>query len=109
MMKKNRPGVLLSVLVPSSDRYAAIDILFQETSTIGVRWQEVQRAKAIRKQQTVETSYGPVRVKISHIGESVTNIAPEYDDCKALARKHPEVPLKRIYQAALDSYYKKER
>jgi uncharacterized protein (TIGR00299 family) protein len=109
MMKKNRPGVVLSVLVPPSVRQTAIDILFQETSTIGVRWQEAQRTKAMRVQQTVETPYGPVRVKISHAGESVTNIAPEYDDCKALARKHSEIPLKRIYQAALDSYHNKKR
>jgi uncharacterized protein (DUF111 family) len=56
----------------------------------------------MREQQTVETPYGPVRIKVSRLGASVVNIAPEYEDCKALARKHPKVPLMRIYQAALN-------
>lgn len=101
MMKKNRPGTLLTVVAPIEQKQALIDLLLKETTTIGVRWQEQQRTKAQRAIQTVETPYGPVRVKISRRGSAIINIAPEYEDCKQLAEKQPETPLKQIYQTAL--------
>ncbi len=102
MMKKNRPGILLSVLAPSELRDNLVDILLKETTTIGVRWQDVQRAKAQREILRAETEYGPVSVKVSRLGELVVNIQPEYDDCKRLALEHPGVAFKQIYQAAYE-------
>lgn len=101
MMKKNRPGILLSVLVPPALRNAVIEFLLKETTTIGVRWQEMQRAKAQREIVTVTTQYGEVRVKISRVDEQVVTIAPEYEDCKRLAQTHPDITLKQVYQEAL--------
>jgi pyridinium-3,5-bisthiocarboxylic acid mononucleotide nickel chelatase len=101
IMKKNRPGILLSVLVSPALRNAATELLLKETTTIGVRWQEMQRAKARREVVTVTTHYGEVRVKISRIGEQVVTIAPEYEDCKHLAQAHPNITLKQVYQDAL--------
>ena len=100
MMKKNRPGILLSVLTPPSLRQAATDFLLRETTTIGVRWQEMQRAKALREIVTVNTRYGEVRVKIARIGDDVVTVAPEYDDCKRLAQSLEDVTLKQVYQEA---------
>lgn len=102
IMKKSRPGNVLTVLVPVALRQKIIDMILRETSTIGVRWQEMQRAKAQREIQAVRTIFGQIRVKISRLGAEVINIAPEYDDCKQAAQEHPDVPLKRIYQAALE-------
>jgi uncharacterized protein (TIGR00299 family) protein len=101
MMKKNRPGIVLSVLAPSDLKQQLINVVLRETTTIGVRWQEMQRVKAQREIRTVETQYGPVRIKISRFGEKIINISPEYDDCKKLAQAQPNVPLKYIYQEAL--------
>lgn len=102
IMKKSRPGNVLTVLAPADVRQKMIDVILKETTTIGVRWQEVQRAKAQREIQSVNTAFGQVRVKISRLGAEIINIAPEYDDCKQAAQKHPGVSLKRIYQAALE-------
>ncbi len=101
-MKKNRPGIVLSVLIPLACRAKIINVILQESTTIGVRWQEMQRAKAQREIINVDTGFGQVRVKVSRLGDQVINIAPEYDDCKKLARAQPDIPLKRIYQAALE-------
>lgn len=101
MMKKNRPGIVLSTLTPTENRQSCIDTILKETTTIGIRWQEMQRVKAQRELKTVETSYGQVRLKVSRIGNTILNIAPEYDDCKKLAQTHPQASLKQIYQAAL--------
>lgn len=101
MMKKNRPGTLLSVLVPPALRDAVAEFLLKETTTIGVRWQEMQRAKAAREQVTVTTRYGDVRVKVSRLGGKVVTVAPEYDDCKRLAQATEGISLKQIYQEAL--------
>ncbi|GAK59131.1 UPF0272 protein CHY_1283 [Candidatus Vecturithrix granuli] len=102
IMKKSRPGNVLTVLASIDLRQKIIDVILKETTTIGVRWQEVQRAKAQREIQTVNTAFGQVRVKISRLGTEIINITPEYDDCKQAAREHPGVPLKYIYQAALE-------
>jgi uncharacterized protein (DUF111 family) len=104
MMKKNRPGILLSALVPPVLRDAATRVILQETTTIGVRWHERQRAKAQRDVVTVSTQYGEIRMKISRIGERIVTVAPEYEDCKLLARKHPDIALKHIYQEAIRCY-----
>jgi uncharacterized protein (DUF111 family) len=104
LMKKNRPGIVLSVLTPPERKDQIMRFILKETTTLGLRWQEMPRAKARREIQTVTTSYGQVRVKVSRIGKEITHVAPEYDDCKKLAQLHSDVPLKRIYQEALRQY-----
>lgn len=100
LMKKNRPAVVFSVLSPSEYRQALTYLILKETTTIGVRWYEMRRAKAQREFHTVETSFGEVAIKVSRLGTQIINVAPEYDDCKRLALANPDVPLKRIYQEA---------
>ena len=102
IMKKSRPGNVLTALVPIHLRQKVTALILHETTSIGVRWQDMQRAKAQREIQTVQTAFGPVRVKISRLGTDIINIAPEYNDCQQLAQQHPDVPLKQIYQAALE-------
>ena len=101
MMKKNRPGIVLGVIAPLELRLQLVTLILTETTTIGVRWQDMQRAKAQREVRTVETPYGQVRIKVSRLGKKIITIAPEYEDCKKLAQAHPNIPLKQIYQEAL--------
>jgi uncharacterized protein (TIGR00299 family) protein len=98
-MKKNRPATLLSVLCHPKDVDALTTILFAETSTLGVREQKVLRHCLARSIYTVETPYGPVRVKAAHWGQGYARIAPEYEDCRQLAEKNG-VPLREVYRAA---------
>ncbi len=101
-MKRNRPAVQLSLLVPAEHIPAVLDIVFAETTTIGVRSYPAHRWKLPRVSLTVETPYGPVGVKIARRGETVVNVAPEYRDCRRLAAEHG-VPLKAVHQAALEA------
>ena len=99
-MKKNRPGVLLTVLCTESDRERLSGIVLNETSTIGLRYYPARRLVLSRETREVSTSYGTVRVKIALSPGGHENIAPEYEDCKRLAQEKA-VPIKLIYQAAL--------
>lgn len=99
-MKRNRPGTLLSVLVPEDHAQNAIDMLFAETTTIGVRTQRLHRWKLSRETLTVQTPFGPIEVKASRQGGQVMTISPEYRDCRAAAGRH-HVPLKTVQEAAL--------
>jgi uncharacterized protein (TIGR00299 family) protein len=99
-MKRSRPAVTLSLMVDESKLDAALGILFAETTTIGVRMHPVERRKLDREERTVETAYGPVRVKIARWEGRVMNTAPEYRDCLRLAEEKG-VPLKDVHQAAL--------
>jgi uncharacterized protein (DUF111 family) len=98
-MKKNRPGTLLRALCRPGDTDALISVLFTETSTLGVRQQLVTRQCLARTIHTVETPYGPVRVKVARWGKTQTKAAPEYDDCRKLAEASG-TPLREVYQAA---------
>lgn len=99
-MKRNRPGVQLSVLVPEGKQAAVLDVLFAETTTIGVRTCPMQRWKLKREQIAVDTPYGPVSVKVARRGETVLNVAPENRDCQRIAEEQ-EVPVKEVHQAAM--------
>ena len=101
MMKKNRPGALLTVVLPPEKRDAVAEVMLTESTSIGVRWHETPRIKAQREFQTVETSAGTVTIKISRLGSRIVNAAPEYDDCRRLAQEHPGMTLKQIYLEAL--------
>jgi uncharacterized protein (DUF111 family) len=99
-MKKNRPGTVLHVLAERGARDALAAIVLRETSAIGLRFHVVQRLLLPREQTTVGTQYGAVRVKIAVAPDGTVNVAPEYDDCRRIARERG-VPLKVIYQAAI--------
>jgi len=99
IMKKSRPATLVRVLAQPPLREALMSILFRETSTLGVRSWAVQRRCLEREEIAVETPWGQVRVKVARLGDDVTTIAPEYDDCKRLAAA-TGAPLKEIYEAA---------
>jgi len=99
-MKRNRPAVMLSWMVDESKLDDTLGIVFSETTTIGVRMHPVERRKLDREENTVETSFGPVQVKIAKLSGRVMNVAPEYRDCLRIA-KEKNIPLKDVYQAAL--------
>ena len=100
-MKKNRPAQMLSVLVDSKHQAACTKIIFEETTTIGLRVINVdQRVEAVRKIAKVETSFGEVQCKVSAYDGKIVSITPEYEDCRRLAEKN-NVPLKSIWQEAL--------
>lgn len=99
LLKKGRPGFMIRVLSPQEHVNALLEIVFRETTTLGVTLQTVKRKKLDRKLVEVETHYGKVRVKLGMLGDEIVNIAPEYEDCKKIAEEKG-VPLKEIYQIA---------
>jgi uncharacterized protein (TIGR00299 family) protein len=106
IMKKGRPAVLLSVLTDRTRTDALLDIIFRETTSIGVRIQEVGRKKLIREIREVETPYGKVRVKISKRGDEVMNASPEYEDCRRVAEER-NIPLKQVMEEAKNHFSRK--
>lgn len=99
-MKKQRPGTLLQVTSHIEGVQDLLHVIFRESTTIGVRTYAVTRYMLPREIQQVNTPYGPVRVKVARRGDVVLNVAPEYEDCRLLARQHG-VALKQVYAAAL--------
>ena len=100
-MKKNRPAQMLSVLVDIEHEADCAKIIFEETTTIGLRVIEVaRRIEATRRMAKVDTSYGEVQCKVSAFDGKIVSITPEYDDCRRLAEEK-NVPLKLIWQEAL--------
>jgi uncharacterized protein (TIGR00299 family) protein len=101
-MKKNRPGTLLSVLVPPERLDEVTGTLASETTTLGMRIARVERMKLARESRDVTTRWGTVKVKVSCIGDRVANVAPEYEDCRRIAIEHG-VPLKDVYEEARET------
>ncbi|MGN6387784.1 MAG: LarC family nickel insertion protein, partial [Verrucomicrobiota bacterium] len=101
-MKKNRPGVLLTVLCQESDEAAFTELLLRETTALGVRRSFVERRKLKREIQSVETVYGTVEVKIGKLNDRVIQASPEFESCKVIADKN-NIPLKWVYQAAMSA------
>jgi hypothetical protein len=99
-MKKNRPGVLLTVLCAEGDADRFAELMLRETSTFGVRRYTAQRRKLVRQFATVRTPYGEATVKVGRLDGRVMQAAPEFESCKRLAEQ-VQVPLKEIYAAAL--------
>jgi uncharacterized protein (TIGR00299 family) protein len=102
-MKKGRPGILVSVIAPPAGREAIEELLFRETTTLGVRRQEWDRTALERETATVETAYGPIRVKIGRRGGAVYNAWPEFEDCQRAAAER-KVPVKEVLAEALASW-----
>jgi len=98
-MKKNRPGVLLSVLCREEQRAPLSELLFSETTTLGVRAYEVERRVLERRIVTVETQYGPIDVKVAQLNGHIIKEMPEYEQCRRAARK-ANVPLRIVEEAA---------
>ncbi len=104
IMKKGRPGILLSVLVDPANMDAVIDTIFRETTSIGVRIKEVDRKKLVREVREVETRYGTVRIKISKRGGRVLTATPEYEDCRKAAEEK-NIPIKQVMEEAKKQYF----
>ncbi len=98
-MKKSRPAAMLSTLALPIQAQALAELILRETTTLGVRWQRLQRTIAGRSTVTVETPWGAVRVKVKELGGQALSAAPEYEDCARLARE-AGVPWPEVYSAA---------
>jgi pyridinium-3,5-bisthiocarboxylic acid mononucleotide nickel chelatase len=107
-MKKNRPGTLLTVVAPPDLRDALSGIVFRETTTIGLRYQELLRACLDREIVAVETPVGPVRFKIARRGGEVLNASPEFEDC-ARAAAERALPVKQVLALAVQAYWQSRR
>ena len=103
VMKKSRPAWVLAALCRPQDIAAAEEILFAETPTLGIRRQTLSRSTLIRRFETVETAFGPIRVKVSGRGDACLNASPEFDDCRQAARSH-HVPVRRVIEAAVQAF-----
>jgi pyridinium-3,5-bisthiocarboxylic acid mononucleotide nickel chelatase len=102
-MKKNRPGTLLTVVAAPDRRQALADVVFGETTTIGLRYYEVERECLEREIVTVPTPLGPVRFKLASRNGRVVNAVPEYEDCLALAKAN-NLPVKDVQAIAAQAY-----
>ena len=102
-MKKDRPGFTISVLAKAEDRERLAELVFAETTTLGLRMYRAERRILERRWETVETPYGAVRIKIASGNGKIRNFAPEYEDCRQLAVDR-KVPLKDVIQQANHAY-----
>lgn len=107
-MKKNRPGVLLTVLAKPDAADDLANIIFGETTTLGVRRREEQRQVLAREWETVSTRFGDVRIKFASLNGSVSHYSPEYEDCRRIAAEQ-RVPLKLVMQEAVQEFLKTEK
>jgi uncharacterized protein (TIGR00299 family) protein len=107
-MKKNRPGQLITVLCKPADREKFSDLLFRETTTLGVRQSSVKRRTLQRESLTVETSLGSIRMKVARLHGHILNVAPEYEDCQKVAAERG-VPLKQVLAEATFEFQKLNR
>lgn len=109
MMKKSRPGILLTVICPVDKISVCEGLIFRETTTLGIRQTIQKRSILDREIKIVKTQYGEVRVKIASQGKggnkATINVHPEYEDCAAIARKFNQ-PLTTIQKMVLDAFYR---
>jgi hypothetical protein len=102
-MKKDRPGTIISVLARPADGDALERILFEETGTLGIRRQHIERATRAREAHSVETVWGTVAGKIAYRNGAPTDFTPEFEDCARIARE-TQTPLREIYRAAESAF-----
>lgn len=102
-MKKNRPGVQVQVLCEPAQAENLRQILFRETTTLGIREYPVKRYALERRSVAVQTQHGQIRLKVANIPGGGWKASPEFEDCQKLAREL-DLPLMEIYQAAIDAY-----
>ena len=96
-MKKNRPAHMLSIVVYEQNLKEILEVLFSESTTLGVRIREIKRLRLAQQNFIAETKYGKIKVKVGIFKGEIKNIAPEYEDCKKMAKQH-QVPLKEVYE-----------
>lgn len=99
-MKKSRLGTLVTVICPVDKILACEEVLFQETTTIGIRRQIQNRSALKREIKEIETPLGKVRVKFAFLRDKMVNIQPEYEDCVKLAQQH-QIPLKQVQETVV--------
>jgi uncharacterized protein (TIGR00299 family) protein len=107
-MKKNRPGTLVTVIASPERREALTAVLFAETTTIGVRYQEMERERLEREIRTIETPVGPIRFKVARRLGSVVNVSPEFDDCAKVAAERG-LPIKDVQAIATRTWLEQSR
>jgi uncharacterized protein (TIGR00299 family) protein len=108
MMKKNRPGVEVTVIAEETNAAGVIEFLMSETTTLGVRVHREERVELNRRRAEVDTPFGPVTVKVAERPGGVETMSPEYESCKRLAEK-AGVPLAEIYDAAKKAWSGKNK
>jgi pyridinium-3,5-bisthiocarboxylic acid mononucleotide nickel chelatase len=106
-MKKGRPGQLVTLLAPPDLCEALVDLIFRETTTIGVRSYEARRRTLAREFVSVETPLGAVRIKVARSNGHILNAAPEYEDCRRIAAERG-VPLKQVLAEASFAFEKRK-
>jgi hypothetical protein len=106
-MKKSRPGLLLTVLTRNEDAQRLAQVIFSETTTLGMRVRQDRRFELERRYVPVQTPWGEVRIKVGSMQGTDCNAAPEFEDCRRLAIEH-KVPLKMVMQEALRSYFSRK-
>ncbi len=106
-MKKNRPGMLLTVLCQTEDSQRLTRMIFSETTTLGVRMRQETRARLARRHVSISTKWGEVRMKLANLNGSVSNYAPEYEDCRRIAEQQ-HIPLKAVMQEAIKIYLEED-
>jgi uncharacterized protein (DUF111 family) len=102
-MKKNRPGTLMTIVARPADRRALVDLVFRETTTIGVRFMEMDRECLERETVVVSTVLGAIRFKVARRDGRVFNAQPEFDDLVRLAAEHGR-PIKEVQAVAAKAW-----
>ena len=110
-MKKNRPATMVTVICPVEEGHRLAQVLLRESSTLGVRIQQMQRLKAQRTHERIETPLGTILVKVKRLGARVISAAPEYEECQRIAmeRNMPLTEVYRVAEASIESLIIRER
>lgn len=106
-MKKSRPGVLLTVICHPEQVEPCETVLFQETTTLGIRRSTQQRTALQREVQVIETQYGPIQVKVAWRAGAIANVQPEYEDCARIAQTH-QLPWQEVQRLARQAWEAKQ-
>jgi uncharacterized protein (DUF111 family) len=104
VMKKGRPGTLLTILCDPDKASVLERFILRETSTLGIRIHQEQRSCLSRSHQSVSTPYGDIRIKVGSLAAEELNATPEFEDCRTAAATH-NVPVKQVIQAAIAAYH----
>lgn len=96
-MKKGRPGTLLSTLVPITMENSAVEIIFRETPTLGIRVRTIERYEALREVKKINSTLGLIEVKVKKLGNEIIGISPEYESCRKVAQNQ-NIPLSEVYR-----------
>lgn len=107
-MKKNRPGILITILSKEENLTALKNILFNETTTLGLRIRQSERVILKREIVKVKTVYGDINVKVANTPDGNIKIGPEYEDCAKAALQN-KVPLKKVYEEVIESFNKRKK